>query len=332
MAIKNLIKEIESDVIDLVDTGFEYVETKNVPSYEDSVLTFEQGVFKKGKRIKTTVLYADIRDSVSLTKKYHSQTMGRFYTAFSKGVIKAAHYHGGFVRNIIGDRVMIVFPSDNCFTNAVDCATTINHIIHKVISKKFGKNDFKCGIGIDYGELKVIKVGIPKQGSERTENKGLVWVGYPANIASRLTDVANKTITEEYFSVTYKPLYFPSIFSPIRGLGSLLYHKSSIFDSHDPIYLPETTVEMTPEVFARHITNYKDGVLNFTGGEYIKHEKKSRDINYSPILITAEVFSGYKKETPNSKIVSEKYFKELSHQIDNVKSKVWGADIHWVIK
>ena len=49
---------------------------------------------------------------------------------------------------------MVVFSPDQCFTRAVFCAVTINHIA-KLINKKFDNFEFKCGIGIDYGKLNV---------------------------------------------------------------------------------------------------------------------------------------------------------------------------------
>ena len=61
----------------------------------------------------------DIRNSVALTVKHQNQIMGRIYTAFTKAVLKIGRHHGGHTRNIIGDRVMIVFPTANCFTNVL---------------------------------------------------------------------------------------------------------------------------------------------------------------------------------------------------------------------
>ena len=47
---------------------------------------------------------------------------------------------------------MVVFPVNSCFVNAVNCAITINHISH-LINKVFSDVDFRCGIGVDYGEM-----------------------------------------------------------------------------------------------------------------------------------------------------------------------------------
>ena len=191
MNIKDKLSEIELDIKDVKKLGFSYTSTKEVPSREDAVLTFEKGKDKKGKEIETCVLFVDIRNSVQLNEKHSPDTMGKIYTAFTKSMLKIAKYHSGEVRNIIGDRVMIVFPTENCAENAVECAISINHI-SEIMNKVFSDVDFRCGIGIDYGEMKVIKVGIIRQGDNNVENKNLVWIGKPANIASRLTDIAKK--------------------------------------------------------------------------------------------------------------------------------------------
>lgn len=251
MAVSQIIEEINADIIDIKSKGFEYITTNQVPSRDDVSLTFERGEDKIGKEINTCVLYVDIRNSVELNRKHQTTTMGRIYSIFSKSILKLAKYHNGSVRNIIGDRVMVVFPSENCFYNAVSCAISINHISHD-INKSFVDVDFKCGIGIDYGTLKVIKVGLHRKGTENVDNKNLVWVGYPANLASRLTDVANKKIDRTSISVKYYPYDFMGLFpskfdSPLfRGLGR---------KKNDSIYSDiSKTKEITPEEFGKSLT------------------------------------------------------------------------------
>ena len=192
------MEELLKTISDCRTLGFDYMPTNEVPSaYKtDPNLTYESGKNKKGKIIETCVLYVDIRDSVKLVDKHQFDTMGKIYTAFTKSVLRIADYHGAKVRNIIGDRVMVVFPSENCYTKAVHCAISINHIARE-INRIFNHVDFKCGIGVDYGEMRIIKVGTEKKGDENANYKNLIWVGYPANKASRLTDVANKKIEEE---------------------------------------------------------------------------------------------------------------------------------------
>lgn len=328
MAVKNILEEIERDVIDVTKTNFVHNDTRVVPSATDSELTYESGKEKKGKRIETCVLYVDIRNSVALTEKHHTQTMGRIYTAFTKAVLKVARHHNGHTRNIIGDRVMIVFPTKDCYTNAIDCAISINHISQYIINKHFTGVDFKCGIGIDFGELRVIKVGIQRNGTENGENKGLVWVGYPANIASRLTDVANKKIEETYYEVTRNPIN-PRALRPMFDLNLILGGKSS-YDPKAPLYLPTIQkVEMTVADFANSICQYDNGELFTSGGKLIKFEKKTRSITYPNILMTETVFKGFKAANPTRKCIVNNYCSEQIHNIKNVDGKIYGGDWFW---
>lgn len=330
MSIKSIIQEIDIDVLDVTKTNFVHNDTRVVPSAMDGDLTYERGKDKKGKKIETCVLYVDIRNSVALTEKHHTQTMGKIYTAFTKAVLKVARHHYGHTRNIIGDRVMIVFPVKDCFTNAVNCAISINHIAQKVISKQFTGVDFKCGIGIDYGELRVIKVGIQRNGTENGENKGLVWVGYPANIASRLTDVANKTIEETYYEVTRNP-FNPRSFRPFMGLSSL-YGGASSYDPKAPIYLSTIeTVRQTPKEFADSIAQHDDGRIFTGGGKLIRFEKKDIKYAYPAILMTASVYSGYRAENKLKDDVVNNWWTEQKQQIKNVKDKVFGSGLTWKI-
>jgi hypothetical protein len=330
MAVKNIIEEIEKDVIDVIKTNFVHNDTRVVPNAGDGELTYESGKDKKGKKIETCVLYVDIRNSVALTEKHHTQTMGRIYTAFTKAVLKVARHHNGHTRNIIGDRIMIVFPTKDCYTNAVDCAISINHIAKYIINVQFTGVEFKCGIGIDFGELRVIKVGIQRNGTENAENKGLVWVGYPANIASRLTDVANKTIEETYYQVTRNPIN-PRAVRPMLGFASMFGSNSS-YDPTAPFYLNTIeTVEMTVEEFADSIAQYDDGRLFTGGGKNIKFEKKKRSVVYPPILMTDAVYKGFKSENPQRTCIVKNYLTEQKHEIKNVSGKVYGGAIEWAL-
>lgn len=327
MAVSQIIEEINADIIDIKSKGFQYITTNQVPSRHDAALTFERGEDKVGKEINTCVLYVDIRNSVELNRKHHTHTMGRIYSIFSKSILKLAKHHNGSVRNIIGDRVMVVFPSDNCFSNAVDCAISINHI-SRDINSHFTDVDFKCGIGIDYGTLKVIKVGLHRKGTENTENKNLVWVGYPANLASRLTDVANKKI--DRMSIEVK--YYPYDFLGLSGLDHPLFRGLSR-KKIDGLYsdIP-VTKEITPEEFGKSLT-YSDTLgISYSGGKLISFEKKDLEIEYPSILLTEAVFNGFKKAEPTRKSIVNNYWEEISnHQIKNITSKVFGGNVTWEI-
>jgi adenylate cyclase len=105
---------------------------------------------------------------------------------------RVARYYGGHVRGIIGDRVMVVFDKKDCFEDAVNTAVLMNSVAKHILNKHFKKNEIQCGIGIDYGKMLVTKVGIIRRSQEKSNYKGLVWLGRPANVTSKLTDLANK--------------------------------------------------------------------------------------------------------------------------------------------
>lgn len=330
MVISDFIQEIDADVIDVLKTDFEYITTRSVPNRSDTGLSFERGITKKGKILETCVLYVDVRNSVGLTQTHSAEIMGKVYTAFAKTVIKAAKQHSGHIRNIIGDRVMIIFPAENCFTNAVDCAITINHIASKVINVRFTGVDFKCGIGIDYGEMKVIKVGIHRRGDEAIENRSLVWTGNPANIASRLTDVANKTIAEDIFRVTRNKIN-PRAIKPLFEFPTFMGMASN-YDPNAPLYLDAIeTVDLTTEEFANSIRSFSEGNLHMMGGNFIKFEKKKRSKVFFPILMTNSVYEGFKNANPTRNSIRENYWKQETDSIKNVSQKVYGGNVIWTI-
>ncbi len=317
MPIKKLMDDINEIVEDYHSSKFSMSNTTLVPNVDDTGLTWKFGEEKKGKVIETCVLYVDIRNSVELVKKHHFHTMGKVYSAFTKAVLKAAHYHGGFVRNIIGDRVMIVFPSSKCFTNSVNCALSINHVSSQIINSIFNGVEFKCGIGIDFGEMRVIKVGTEKKGIENTDNKNLVWVGYPANNASRLTDVANKILSIPGFNVTYDR------YSPFPEYPAL----SRILPSYNP-----TTEFLDSETFQNRVKINESGEMRLLFGKITKIVKYSKANLIPPILISEAVFNGYKTENPKNNSIQTGKWKPINYKIKNIDKKVFGADLIWRLK
>jgi len=209
MSIYQLLKQIDADVKDILKTNLEISPTEEVPSDEDRGLTYSRGKVKKGKEITTCVLFMDMRKSTDLSFQHQSKTLAKLYSAFVKAMLKASGEYGGVIRNIIGDRVMLVFPVDQCFARAVHTAFLLNTIGEYIINKRFDKNDIQFGIGIDHGKMLVVKVGQAKTGKERAAYKNLVWMGKPANIASKLTDEANKKVGTHFWSG--KPKIIPRV-------------------------------------------------------------------------------------------------------------------------
>lgn len=306
-----VINKVISEVDDIFSTSFLFEKTKKVPNVDDTNgMTFADGDKQKGKEITTCVLFVDIRNSVALNNESYTETLGRIYASFTKSVLRAAAHCNGYVRNIIGDRVMVVFPEDNCFQNAVDCAITINHIAQKVINPKARNHTFECGIGIDYGKIRCIKVGVEKHGTENSDNKNLVWIGMPANMASRLCDCANKEIEKNSYTIEYN--------EPVFRQRGLLQPLGPGLD----VDVRKVTKELSEDEFLDRMSSplYK----------YVLSVKKNtQKVKHSPILVSKDVFDGFKKACPNYKSIKNKKWKIDEQEIRDVTFPVYGIDLHW---
>lgn len=317
MARKDFIDTIKTVIDDWKNTTFTFYPKDYVPGLDDKNLTYGNGEEKKGIEINTCVLFVDIRNSVQLTKDKQVRTMGKIYSVFAHCVLLAAQNEGGYVRNIIGDRVMVVFPPEDCFKKAVYCAITINHIA-SLINKKFDNFEFKCGIGVDYGKLSVMKVGIQKKGAENDDNKGLVWVGYPANFASRLTDCANKEFTDVYYKVDGEFYEFHLIKNPFWGLPDGWYRK---------------TKKYTPEELAANLKVSQNGQsLSLAScSKVYSITKEEVKYSYKSILLSDTVYQGYAKAVPDANDITDKdiCWKKETRKIRDIEFDVWGNSLVW---
>lgn len=311
-------EDINSTIEDIIATDYVFNSEDYVPGVDDPKLTYGRGKMKKGVELNTCVLYVDIRDSVAFTESHWDTTMGKIYSAFTACILKAARETGGFVRNIIGDRVMIVFPPDNCYTKAVDCAIYINQI-SRVINAKFQNLNFRCGIGIDAGRMRLIKVGIQVYNQENYENKGLVWVGKPANLASRLTDTANKKVTEEIIHIE----------------GTKLSFKTNTFGIQNTFYeTVETPFEknFSTEDYLKSISvsQNKPHISGFHSVISIK--KLNNEYQFPPILMSEAVYAEFAKVNPNRNSIKRGYWKLQTFPIRSIEYPVYGGDVVWDIK
>ena len=317
MARKEFFENITSVINDWKNTSFTFNPKDNVPGLDDKNLTYGNGEEKKGVVIETCVLFVDIRNSVQLTKEKQVKTMGKIYSVFTQCVLMAAQNEGGFVRNIIGDRVMVVFSPNDCFKKAVYCAITINHIA-SMINKKFENFEFKCGIGIDYGKRSVMKVGIQKKGAENDDNKGLVWVGYPANFASRLTDCAGKEFTDIYYMVEGEFYEYNDLMPKFLSRPSGYYRK---------------TKKYSAEEFVSDITVSQDNnSMHLSTCTKVYSVKRIEEKNtYNEILLSDIVYQEYAKAVPNANDIKNDNlkWKIQERKIKDIEFDVWGNNLVW---
>lgn len=203
MSLEKLIETLEDDIKTIVSSEFTVTinDTTTVPTIDSQNITYPNLDAKiiKAKRIETCVLFIDMRKSTELNLQHKPETLTKLYAAFMRGMVKAAQHFNGKVRNIIGDRVMVVFDTKEAVKDAINTAMVLNSVGIYIIDKHFKHNEISFGIGVDYGKMLVSKGGIIKNGSENAPYKSLVWLGRPANVASKLTDLANKEVEVKKF-------------------------------------------------------------------------------------------------------------------------------------
>lgn len=312
MAVKDILDALDDEIncIHSSDFTIDVASTNYVPNDSDTNLTFENfdSKKKKVKTIETCVLYIDIRKSTLLNLKHKPKTMAKLYSSFIRGMLKAAEYFNGKVRNIVGDRVMVVFNNENCFSEAVNTAILMNTITQKVINKRFSNNSVTCGIGIDYGKMMVTKCGTIKYGNENSDYKSLVWLGQPANIASKLTDSANKPSTNRTVSGFNVGFHFEALYKDW----------SWYFESNETLVNNIEFSYLTPTM------RYKN---DYFKSFYATTKTYSNSDSTPPILVTDSVYKGFKKANPYDNSIIKKWWKKQSRKIKDFSGIAYGADI-----
>lgn len=310
--MSDLRDELSDEVGTILAKDFTVTATKTntVPHSSDGAITFPNLDAKTQacKLIDTCVLYIDIRRSTELSISHKAETVAKLYSAFVRAMTKCARHYGGHVRGIIGDRVMVIFDCDDCFANAVNCAILMNSAAKYVINKHFTRNEVQCGIGIDTGKMLVTKTGFRRRGVEQHNYKNLVWLGRPANVASKLTDIANKSgegITVDKVRVAYQGIL-----------------------STDWYWQDEWTND-----FAKNVSSSILGGLSHSNPRYRSHYMTTEYLTTreatKPILMTAPVYNGFKAARPDDKSVKGGWFKKVAVEVPGYTGDVYGGDVHF---
>jgi adenylate cyclase len=281
--------------------------TRTVPHSSDGAITFPNLDTKTQacKLIDTCVLYIDIRRSTELSITHKPQTVAKLYSAFVRAMTKCARHFGGHVRGIIGDRVMVIFDCDDCFRKAVDCAILMNSTSQYVINKHFTRNDVECGIGIDAGKMLVTKTGFRRRGYEQHNYKNLVWLGRPANVASKLTDIANKRA--EGFDAEVVCVGYAAGLSGIRWQNEW------------------------PSSFAKNLRHTILTGFSHTNPNYVNHYMATEYLETRaatpPILMTEPVYRGLIAAHPTVDYVTNGWFEPVTVEVPGYSNAVLGGDV-----
>lgn len=206
---------------------------------------------------------------------------------------------------------MVLFDRDNAFVNAVNCAVLMNSAAKYVINKHFKKGEVTCGIGIDAGRMLATKTGIRKHGNDQQNYKALVWLGRPANVASKLTDLANK----------------PSEDVTLPGVR-VAYGANAPMPPEQWVWRNEW-----PHEFVQNLqpTGYPHHVIRHKNAKYATHILAQRTVEIKeatpPILMAEVVWNGFRAAVPDDNIVKGKWIKKVSVEVPGYAGGVFGGDV-----
>ncbi len=191
-----------SDTNYFFDGDYEIIQGRVVPSVNE--ITFG----RYGKEVELAMLFIDIKESTKIVDAFRLKTAARMYQAFLRGVTLIALKNGGEVRSFNGDGVLVTFNGEFKCNNAVRSALQMMDFARNVLRPKlrtyFVNNKqaqdliFDCGIGIDVGNVFVVRGG-----AKGEDNNDLVWVGNPTNYAVKLSAQSKvQIITDQGTSTT----------------------------------------------------------------------------------------------------------------------------------
>jgi adenylate cyclase len=177
------IKDLENKISDYTEGDYEIVEATTIPSVENVAFG------KKAYKIQLTSFCIDLRKSTDLLKVHDKETCGKIHKSFLTIATKIITENGGQLRSFNGDSVLAFWGG--AYVHQLEDAVRAAFILKWALDTKFApyfeqysKLDF--GIGIDYGDVYIVRSGLPKNDN----NNDLVFLGMSVNYATAIANQA----------------------------------------------------------------------------------------------------------------------------------------------
>ena len=138
-----------------------------------------------GEERFVTIMMSDLRNFSALFEKYEPHVIVDILNFYFDEMFSIIHKHEGYINEILGDGILVVFgapnPVDNCTGKAIHCARDMQRSMKKINDRLIRKNlpILEMGIGINSGTLVVGNIG-----SHERMKYGVV--GEAVNIAARI--------------------------------------------------------------------------------------------------------------------------------------------------
>ncbi|MBI5970831.1 MAG: HAMP domain-containing protein [Deltaproteobacteria bacterium] len=158
------------------------------PEVLNMILTNKETWFK-GKKIRVTVLFADIRGFTSYSEKTTPDALIEHLNAYFSLMTEIIQRHKGYIDKFIGDAIMVVFGSPVAFDDHAVCAARAACEMQEKLKifnlQKSDADKIGIGIGLNTGEVVAGNLG----SSTKME---YAVIGDAVNTASRLCSAAKK--------------------------------------------------------------------------------------------------------------------------------------------
>ncbi|MDW3646587.1 MAG: adenylate/guanylate cyclase domain-containing protein [Bacteroidia bacterium] len=163
-----------------------------------SILSNEKNLELGGEEREATVMMSDLRGFTPMAKRYGAQRTVEILNMYLEEMIDIIQQHGGFINEILGDGILVVFGvphyRDNPCYSAVMCAKAMHDGLERVNEKLKAKGyqHLEMGIGINSGNLIAGNIG-----SSQRMKYGVI--GDTVNLAARIESftVGGQTLVSE---------------------------------------------------------------------------------------------------------------------------------------
>ncbi|MFT5170927.1 MAG: adenylate cyclase, partial [Candidatus Marinamargulisbacteria bacterium] len=146
---------------------------------------YDELVPEVGKKVKTTVLFCDIRNFTSISENFPVEKVVHFLNDYFEVMIAEIHQSQGTLDKLIGDAIMAFWNAPIDVSDHVDRAISTAFKMQEIVKKKnpewqkMGLPEIEIGIGINTGDAIIGNIG-SKSRLDYTA------IGDTVNLASRL--------------------------------------------------------------------------------------------------------------------------------------------------
>ena len=177
-----IVEDIVNVVEEYLGTDYEDIELSGIPTIENI------GFGKKVYTRKLTTFSIDLRGSTQLLFDHHRKTVAKIHKAFLTAITMTIRKFGGEVRDFQGDAILAFWEAKykREVQSAVRAAFAIRWLISVKLASYFKKyeDQLKYGIGVDFGEVCIARVGIKRN----VNYNGLIYVGKSVNFAVAMSN------------------------------------------------------------------------------------------------------------------------------------------------